>query len=48
MKLVRDSETLKIFLSDDKFSYIKKKETSNINAAMEKKIKNSFKEKGKK
>lgn len=47
MKIVRDSETLQVFLNDDKFNSIKKREVSNVAAAMEKKIQNSFKEKGK-
>lgn len=38
MKIVRDSETLSIFLNDDKFNSIKKKEVANVAAVMEKKI----------
>ena len=48
MKIVNDSETLNIFLNDDKFNFLKKKTVSNTADAMEKKIANSFKEPGKK
>lgn len=44
MKLVRDSEVMKTFLSDAKFSNIKSKSLSGIPQTIEKKIKNSFNE----
>ena len=46
--MMRDSETLEIFIKDSNFKSLKKKNISNIIAAEEKKIQNSFKEKSKK
>lgn len=42
MKIIHESETIANFVNDSKFMGIKKREISNLQSAMEKKIRNSF------